>query len=381
MKLNVKQQIVLSLVIAVLFFGCGMKRVRTDNIPYWGAAPQAEMMEAEMDEVMATASTDEVAESPPGSATGKAVTPSKRMMHYNGYVKLKVVKPSETIDEVADIVTRAGGYVETRRERSAGFRVPVKEFKRIYNEVLALGIVLKKSVSAEDVTDQFTDMKLRLQVAKQSLKRYMELLAKSRDEEEKIRLLKEISRLNEEIEYLENASTLLSLLADFSRLNLETVPYNKVTERVKLNEIDGFSWINSLSPFDRSVAADGEKYAFEVPEKLVEIKGDIWKTESADGTIFRAHKRKNEPAGDTDFWIRAIRVRLEKEFASVDLKTVGGYTYLRLVSLSEKPYIYYVGLRAEDRYLMLFEAYFPDKAQEEAYQDAILRVVKQEASK
>lgn len=376
MKKHVTHFVLTFLVAAFLFSGCGKKMVHTDSSGYWKKPPQAERARAGIDY-----STDEAVaettEAPVAEDQKTLMPPSERMIHYDGYAKLKVVKPTETIDKAVDIVIGSGGYVEKRREQNASFRIPVKKFNSIFKEVLTLGIVLKKSVSAEDVTDQYTDVGLRLQVAKKSLKRYMELLAKSQDEEEKIRLLKEISRLNEEVEYLENSSKLLSLLADYSRLNIETVPYEQVTSRMKLKDIQSFAWINSLTPFDNSVAEEGEKISFGVPDKLVEIKGDIWKAESADGTIFRAYRRKNNPQGDTTFWISTGRVRLAKEFASAELRQAGTYQYLRLVSLSEKPYIYYVGLRAADNDLNVFEVYFPDAEQEKIYSEAIVRVIKE----
>ena len=309
------------------------------------------------------------------SSSDVASKPAKRMVHYNGYAKLKVVKPSDTLDKASKIVISAGGYVEKRRDRSAGFRIPVKKFKSIFNKVLELGIVLKKSISAEDVTDQYTDMALRLKVSKKSLKRYMELLAIAEDEEEKIRLLKEISRLNEEIEYLNNSVKVLSLLADFSRLNLETIPYNKISSRIKLKDIKAFRWINTLTPFSYEIAQRETKLNFDVPEKLVLIKRGIWRTESADGTTFWAHKRANTPAGDTVFWLNALKARMEKEFASLEMKTAGEYKYLRLTSLSEKPYIYYIGVKADHSDLNVFEAYFPDANQEKTYSDDILKVL------
>ena len=309
------------------------------------------------------------------SSSDVASKPAKRMVHYNGYAKLKVVKPSDTLDKASEIVISAGGYVERRRERSAGFRIPVKKFKSIFDKVLDLGIVLKKSVSAEDVTDQYTDMALRLRVSKKSLRRYMELLAKTDDEEEKIRLLNEISRLNEAIEYLENSVKVLSLLADFSRLNLETVPFNKISLRIKSEDIKAFRWINALTPFSYKIAQRETKLGFDVPEKLVLIKGDIWRTESADGTAFWTHKRANKPVGDTDFWLNALKVRMEKEFASLEMRTAGKYKYLRLTSLSDKPYIYYIGVKAENNDLNVFEAYFPDNDQEKTYCDAVIKVL------
>ena len=339
MKLPAKLLLLSFCMIAILLSGCGMKKmVETDPAGYYESRSKRSSDIGYDEEMDVSEDRDESHQAVQArSSSDVASKPAKRMVHYNGYAKLKVVKPSDTLDKASEIVISAGGYVERRRERSAGFRIPVKKFKSIFDKVLDLGIVLKKSISAEDVTDQYTDMALRLKVSKKSLRRYMELLAITEDEEEKIRLLKEIGRLNEEIEYLNNSVKVLSLLADFSRLNLETVPYNKISSRIKLKDIKAFNWINTLTPFSYQIAQKGERLSFDVPEKLVLIKRDIWRTESAEGTAFWAHKRANNPVGDTNFWINALKVRLEKEFASVDVKTKGPFQYLKLKSLSDKP--------------------------------------------
>ncbi len=113
-----------------------------------------------------------------------------------------------------------------------------------------------------------------------------------------------------------------------------------------------------------------------MPEKFVLIDGNIWRTESADGTTFWAHKRANNPVGDTSFWINALKVRLEKEFASVEIKKAGQFQYIKLTSLSENAYIYYIGAQADNNDLNVFEAFFPDVNQEKKYCDAILKVFK-----
>lgn len=372
MKISAKLLLFSFLIITIIVSGCSYKKnINSDDMYY--SAESGVTAEISYDEIMPIK-----AESSPSKAKiseASVSNPSDRMVHYNGYAKLKVIKPSATLNKASAIVINAGGYVEKRRERSAGFRIPVKKFKTIFNKILELGIVLKKSISAEDITDQYTDMSLRLKISKKSLKRYMELLVKTEDEEEKIRLLKEISRLNEEVEFLENSVKVLSLLANFSRLNLQTIPHNKISSRIKLKDIKVFNWINTLTPFSYQIAEKGDKLSFDVPEKLVLIKGNIWRTESADGTAFWAHKRANNPDGNTNFWINALKVRLEKEFTTAEVKTAGMFQYLKLTSLSEKPYIYYIGVKADKNNLNVFEAYFPDVDQEKTYSDSILKVL------
>jgi len=300
----------------------------------------------------------------------------KRMVHYNGYAKMKSPKPKDLIDQAKSLVIEAGGYVEQIREGNASFRVPVKNFHETFKKILALGDVLSKNISANDVTDSYSDIDLKLKIAKASRNRYLELLNQTEDEEEKLSLLKEIGRLNESIEAMENMLKTLSSLADFSRLSLDVVGIDTASVSGDKPDIFEFRWIHDLSPFARANLENGEKIAFETPKDMVALDGKKWITESADGVVFYAYRRPNAPAGDSDFWISAIKTRLESGFKSTTVKSVGQYTCLRWESLSDKPYIYVLGLCAKDKNLDVFEIYYPTLDHEKRFEEAIADVLK-----
>lgn len=299
----------------------------------------------------------------------------KRMVHYNGYAKMRSPKPTDLINQAKVLVIGAGGYVEQIREGNASFRVPVKDFHEIFKKILALGDVLSKNISANDVTDSYSDIDLKLKIAKASRNRYLELLNQTEDEEEKLSLLKEIGRLNESIEAMENMLKTLGSLADFSRLSLDVVGIDTAPVSGDKPDIFEFRWIHDLSPFTRANLENGEKIAFETPKDMVPLDGKKWITESADGVVFYAYRRPNAPAGDSDFWVSAIKTRLESGFKSTTVKSVGQYTCLRWESLSDKPYIYVLGLCAKDKNLEVFEIYYPTLDHEKRFEESIADVL------
>jgi hypothetical protein len=200
------------------------------------------------------------------------------------------------------------------------------------------------------------------------------------DEEEKLKILKEIGRLNEEIERLENIGKTLSALADFSRLTIDVVARMTLSNQTDKPDIYEFKWIRDLSPFSGKNSHEGKTLTFEAPKDMVVIDKVYWTTESADGVVFKAYKRDNEPMGDAGFWIASIKNRIEKEFSKAEVKTIGKYSFIRLVSFSDKPYVYWVGVGTDDKTLRVIEIYYPSVDHETRFinpiSDSIIKDVK-----
>ncbi|MCP3927205.1 MAG: DUF4349 domain-containing protein [Desulfobacterales bacterium] len=309
---------------------------------------------------------------------------TSRMIHYNGFLKLRVSKPTSAINKATAIIKSYGGHVEYLRERTVSFKVPVKNFQKAYKKLKTLGDVLKKTISAEDITDAYSNMDLRLRIAEQTRDRFLELLKRTKNEREKIRLIKQIQRLNEQIERFKNKLRLLSSLASFSRISLVVVPRENLVKRAGSNEKAGFKWIHKLSPFTRIVASSSSSVSHNVPEGMVKLKfnsSNYWIAESPNGVTFISYYRRNNPKSDTDYWANAIKSRIESEFSSVKLKRIDKYKILRFTSISEKPYIYLVGLKASGGNIYMFEIYFPNKALEKRYYKSIADSISGKKSK
>jgi hypothetical protein len=299
-----------------------------------------------------------------------------RMIHYNGFLKLRVSKPNDAINKATEIIKYYGGYVEYLREMSVSFRVPVKKFKKAYGKLKTLGDVLRKTISAEDITDAYSNMDLRLRVAQETRDRFLELLKRTKREREKIRLIKEIQRLNEKIERFRDRLKLLSSLASYSRISLHLVPRTNLVKRSNKTDKAGFRWIYNLSPFSKSVANSGIAVDLKVPDGMVKLASNrYWIAESPNGVTLLSYRRRNSPKGTTRFWVAAVKKRIKGEFSSVKVSEIKHYKVLRLTSLSEKPYIYVIGFRAIGDQTYMFEIYFPDQKLEKRYSKSIMESI------
>jgi hypothetical protein len=297
------------------------------------------------------------------------------MVHYNGQITTRVDRPAEVAEELRRRAEAQGGYVEQQAARSITLRIPVERFDAFYEELLGVGQVIRKSISADDVTDAFEDMELRLKAARSTHARLVALLARAETEEEKIGLLREIQRVSEEIDRLQSSVRTLATLARYSRITvtLEERPSlgGNPQEAAPLE----LAWIRGLSPYTRE--ALGRRLPLEVPEGLVELnQRGRYIAESADGVVLWTQVRENLPRGAVDYWAAAIRSRIAADFASAEQREVGDWTVLRLVDRAEQPYTWWIALKVEGSRLQMAQVYFPSPAHEGRHHGAIERSLK-----
>jgi hypothetical protein len=313
-------------------------------------------------------------EAPPPEPTA-AEGVQDRMIHYTGYARIRATKVHETLDAVAKLATEQGGRVEQLSETTITVRVPVALFDAAWKEVLGLGDVLDRSVSAEDVTDAFTEVDLRVHILQVTRDRLVQLLAKAESEDEKLALLREIQSTTERLDQIESQLRTLRGLADYSRITVEVVAREAVASGGAGGPTPaGMEWIASLSPFRRDLRSDDHRVALPVPEGMVSLspKGPFV-AESPEGVALWTGRLENEPRGDAAFWIDAVTARLGTDFANATSKSLGPWKCVELVDASEEPYTWDVCVQVDpvDRKLWLGEVYYPTAESKVRYQPAI----------
>jgi Domain of unknown function (DUF4349) len=319
------------------------------------AAPKGSSdVRAAMDDVAPTEAPQGASPQPPASA---------RMVYYEGFARLRVDAPRKIADDAARIVTESGGFVEQLSSTRLTLRVPVARFKDLFKVLLGLGQVVDKAVSAQDVTEAFTALELRIETAKASRDRLIQLLAQAKTEREKLDLLREIQRLSLELETMESHKRFIASLASMSRITLELEERQREVTTLASEPIGTFAWIHELSPFKRDLALSGERLKSPVPEGFVALSDRKQLiAESADGATFAAYARHNVPKANTEFWAAAIAFRLAPEYAAVEKSTLGAFAVLKLKDRGDPAYVYWLAVAADGDTLAVIEAYFPDEA-------------------
>lgn len=305
-------------------------------------------------------------------AEEEAAPAAERMVHYDGHARVRVTDPAETLDQVADLALEAGGRVERLAGRHITVRVPVGSFEAVWAKVLGLGEVIGRSVRADDVTDQFLAVDLRVRMLRTTRDRLIALLAKATDEKEKLALLREITRVTEELDAFEARLRTLADLASMSRISVEAIPREAFSGRSSGPELFGHAWIRQLSPFNRSVP-DDYRLALPVPEGFVSLaKEGPFRAESADGAVLWTFRLSNDPVGTASWWKQAIVERIGEEFGAVQHKELGSWACAAFDEpVNEEPYRWQVCVQGHGKKLVVAQAFFPGPAQVDRYEAAV----------
>jgi hypothetical protein len=315
--------------------------------------------------------------SPPPSAAEAAGAPpptavAERKIYYSGHARLRVQSIEETTDALTRTAKAVGGFVESVTGRVVTLRVPVDGFEASFDQMIALGDLLDRSISARDVTEAFTAVDLRLSTARKTRDRLVELLARAEAEQEKLALIKQIQRVSEEIDRLESQLRTLDSLASMSRITMELVPREAQAWRDEANDTSEMAWIRALSPFRPDLVSDGRKLLLPVPEGMVQLTPTRrFIAEGPDGSRVWSGRLANEPSGDGEFWVEAIRSRIGSEFAAAELVELGGFTVLKLTDRGDDPYSWWIAIRPRGKWLDVVEVYFPTPAELARFEAAV----------
>ncbi|TVQ89593.1 MAG: DUF4349 domain-containing protein [Deltaproteobacteria bacterium] len=313
----------------------------------------------------------EVEEDFDASDLPRDATLEPRMVHYDGFARIRATRVDEALDAIAALAEQAEGRVERLSRTEVSIRVPGASFDEIWQGVLQLGDVLDQSVRAEDITEQFLAIDLRVRTHRTTRDKLIQLLEGELAESERLRLIHQLQRVTDELDRLERQLRTLSDLAGFARISVKVVP-REAFQGSRSPELAGFAWIRRLAPFHRAPFDDVRRVDLPEPEGMVVLdKRGPFRAESADGVSLWTLRQPNDPVGEGAFWIQAIEERIGDDFEQTRSIEVGSWSCLALRPAAEEPYEWRICLRPQGRHLHIAQAYFPGDKQIERYGAAI----------
>ncbi len=166
------------------------------------------------------------------------------LLIYTAGYTLAVYEVTASIDKVQALAKELGGYLVRRDDRAITIRVPAAKYRDALGDVQKLGDVLHREETVEDVTEQFLDMKVRLDNARAMRTRLEELLAAAKNVDEALSVEKELARVTEVIERMEGKLKRLRELINFSTITVSFQPHGgeSVASKVQLP----FPWLDEL---------------------------------------------------------------------------------------------------------------------------------------
>jgi len=135
----------------------------------------------------------------------------ERMVIYNAYVSLETGDIQGTLTKIRSLAESYGGYVAGSSRSSYGvqataeitIRVPKDKFHVAVQEIETYGKVLDERTTSEDVTQQYIDLKARLENLQRQEKRLNEILGMAQTVDEVLNVERELERVRGEIESLQ----------------------------------------------------------------------------------------------------------------------------------------------------------------------------------
>ncbi|MCQ2579995.1 MAG: DUF4349 domain-containing protein [Treponemataceae bacterium] len=219
---------------AALFSGCSKKAGRA-----YSAEESMVMMEAEApmmmgSQVAASSSmkkakvaakseimTDSAVVEEAVQAGGEAVQTERKLI-YTGNITVQVEDLAAAEKNVSGWVEKFGGYITNSsvsgRYLNVTARIPQKKFNEAFEEGSSIGSLQNRSVSAQDVTDQFYDLYARLETRKILRERLQSYLKAAPKIEDMLSIERELNDVQSEIESMEGQFRRLSNQIDFATI-------------------------------------------------------------------------------------------------------------------------------------------------------------------
>lgn len=173
----------------------------------------------------------------------------KRLVIYTANFSILVAKVEESMAQLREMIDDWDGYIQTADLSRVTFRVPAANFDRAVEQLSQMGIVTHKQIRAEDVTSQYRDLQLRLEVAEESRKRMMAILKNADKMKDIIEIEKEIRRLTEEIERIKGQLRSMADQIMYSTITVElqakAPPPRPQVQRPR-RTVSYFNWINRI---------------------------------------------------------------------------------------------------------------------------------------
>jgi len=133
---------------------------------------------------------------------------------------------SAGLRELETMTREVGGFVSKRTDRMITIRVPAQRFYEVVGRIEHLGEVLRRDVTAQDVTEEFLDTELRLRNARAVRARLQELLARATTVQDSLMIERELDRVSVEIDRMEGRLKYLRDRAAFSTITVSLEPRN-----------------------------------------------------------------------------------------------------------------------------------------------------------
>ena len=166
------------------------------------------------------------------SRSAKNAGPSTRapVIIYQGDLRMISDEDSipKTIDKVIDVAESLGGHIAGRKDQSVQIKVPSASFREAMTKIEAIGGVVSRSVTADDVSEEFHDLEVRLGNLRATRTRLQDFLGKANGIQDMLTVERELERVALEIDRIEGRLEFLRTRASMSVISVGLTAKPKV---------------------------------------------------------------------------------------------------------------------------------------------------------
>lgn len=215
--------------------------------------------------------------SKPTKGQAPAKVPDDRKIIYTAELVLRVANLAAARDAIHRLITEQHAVLARSTLTEIVFRVAPAKFDGTLEQLAKLGDVAARNVQSEDVTAQYRDVVLRIEVAEGSRKRLMEILARAGKLSDVLEVERDIRRLTEEIEQMKGQQRVLSDRVELATVSVQLQEKELVERPHQQRAGTPFGWIYALG-MDAALA--------QVPAQA-KLDGDGWWRRTFLGPRFR----------------------------------------------------------------------------------------------
>ena len=216
-----------------IFFSCSKKSAGVREASSAAIHQQAKSVDAAF---TGTGYNPEIMEEADEAGESKSsIQPTNRKIIYTGSISLEVKSLEQTQNDVQKWVNDFGGYIAevSMGSRLANFtaKIPAASFTNAMEQAASFGSILHKQIQTSDVTDEFYDLKTRLETKKVMLDRLQTYLKNASAIKDMIEIETKINEVTSDFEAMQGQMNRLSSRIDFATVTISaTLPPNRTEE-------------------------------------------------------------------------------------------------------------------------------------------------------
>lgn len=166
---------------------------------------------------------------PQSPVTPKKIDTISKKIIKNGNMKIQVGDIKKAQNQVREILNKNNAYIQTEQFQNTDMddnldlviRVPHKNFDALVNSFSdGVGSVLSKNISSDDVTEEYTDVSIKLANKRIYLEKYRDMLRSASTTKDMIEIQEKIRELEDEIDVAEGRLRFIDDRVNYSTLNL-----------------------------------------------------------------------------------------------------------------------------------------------------------------